>query len=177
MAVKVTDGILLSGKIQELYKFVEAIYARYEVRKAIIDDVINFNGCEIYQESDGNIHMDMTTFMQKIKPIEIDKERRKKQSENATKREIDTFRSLAGALLWIGCAVMPQASCVASFMQQNMNRLQVRNLIEANAQLKEVRERPCRIRYDTHTQTTTTSICTFSDASFNISYSHDYVRT
>lgn len=114
---KVTDDILLASKIPALNAFITVISERYAVWKSIINDEIYFNICSISQDTDGNIYMDSMNFLNKIKQIQIEKPHRKHQNEKAKKMEIDMYRSLAGALLWLGCALMPQASCLASFIQ------------------------------------------------------------
>lgn len=149
IAAKVTDEILLACNISDLNDFAEDISKRYKVRKIIIDDTIQFNGCNIYQDNEGNITMDMSNFLSNIKPISIDKARRKQSDEKAKKHEIYMYRSLAGSFLWIWSAVMPQSSCTASFMQQKVTRLLIRDLIDANARLKELRDLRAQIRYKT----------------------------
>lgn len=62
VAVIVTNDILLAGNIELLNQFAEEISTRYKVRKIIIDDMINFNGCQISQDSVGNVSMDMSSF-------------------------------------------------------------------------------------------------------------------
>lgn len=177
IAVKVTDDILFAGKIPDLKHFAEEISARYKVRKIIIDDIINFNGCKISQGSIGNIIMDMTEFLLKLIPIKIEKQRRKSPDERATKKETESFRSLAGSLLWFGNAVMPQASCAASFMQQRITRMYVRDLIDSNSQLKQLRELKAQIRFKVPTLYTDLSVCSFSDAAFNITACQSYGQT
>lgn len=177
IAAKVTDDILFAGKISALHHFTAVISKRYSVRKSIIDEEMQFNGCTISQDTLGNIHMDMSDFLNKIKPVEVENNRRTQANDKATGPEIEKCRSLAGALLWLGAAVMPQASCVASFMQQNINRICVRDIIDANARLKELRQLPCRIKYIAPKRHPIINICTFSDASYNISESQSYGQT
>lgn len=142
-----TDDILIAGFIPDLYTFAKVISGRYRVRKVIIDNDVQFNGCEISQDVLGNIRMDISAFLDKLEPIPITKQRRKEVHEKATKEETEMFRSMAGAILWIGSAVMPQAACIASFMQQKVTRLVVQDLIDANARLNELRDIKAWIKY------------------------------
>lgn len=77
IATKVTDDILIAGKIPGLTHFTKAISKRYAVRKSIIDEEIQFNGCLISQEDYGNADMDMSEFLIKVKPMVIEKCRQK----------------------------------------------------------------------------------------------------
>lgn len=115
----------------------------------------------------------------KINPISMDRKRRKEVHLKATTEEVESFRSLAGALLWLGSAVMPQAACIASFMQQKVTRLRVHDFIEANSRLKELRDLKPYIKYQQPEQHSTSDITvySFSDASFNISASQSYGQT
>lgn len=73
ISTKVRDCILLAGRIPNLNQFAEQIAAKYKVRKTIIDDKINFNGCTISQDNLRNIRMDMTEFLSKLSLIKMDK--------------------------------------------------------------------------------------------------------
>lgn len=81
--------------------------------------------------------------------------------------------------MWLGSAVMPQASCIASFMQQRVNRLHLQDIIDANARLKELHEKDASIRFNVPVPNTSPEIglCSFSDAAFNISSSESYGQT
>lgn len=59
-------------------------------------------------------------------------------------------------------------------MQQNINRLFVRDLIDANARLKELRQIPCRIKFAAPQSQHGLTICTLSDASLIILASQSY---
>lgn len=87
------------------------------------------------------------------------------------------YRSLAGSLLWLLSAIMPQASCTASFMQQLVTRMRFRDLIDANSKVKELRDLRERIRYIIIETKFNYTVYSYSDASFNISSSQSYVQT
>lgn len=177
IAVKVTDGLLIAGKIDILNGFAEEISRRYKVRKIIIEDLIRFNGRTIMQDNRGNIQMNMNEFLLKVNSIKISKARRKQTDERATKEEVKELRSLAGSLLWLGAAVLPQASLTASFMQQKVARLLVRDLIDANNRLKHLRETNAKIKFNVADKDNNLTVYSFSDASFNISSYQSYGQT
>lgn len=53
--VKITDDILFSGKEEMMKDFTAAIRKRFDISKAIIDSDMNFDGCKIQQDKEGNI--------------------------------------------------------------------------------------------------------------------------
>lgn len=50
---KVTDDLLFAGTKEELDRFVELIYKRFKISKAIIDVQIDFHACMILQDMRG----------------------------------------------------------------------------------------------------------------------------
>lgn len=79
---------------------------------------------------------------------------------------------------WLGTGTMPQASLAGSQMHQKSPQLTVNDLIEANSMLKEIRDLAPTIRFIIpKVDSDEVSITTFSDASFNVSFSRSYVQT
>lgn len=101
--------------------------------------------------------------------------KQKQTHELATKEEIQYYRSIAGAVLWIGGggAVISKASYVTSMMPQKVTRLHVSDIIEANSILHELRNLTPRIRY----KATRRNNCTFLEPSLNISSQVSYEQT
>lgn len=68
----------------------------------------------------------------------------------------------------------PQASCIASFMQQRLPRLSVSEIVEINAKLKELRDYQPQITFLAPGAQIVPKVSSFSDASFNISTAQRY---
>lgn len=113
--------------------------------------------------------MDMTEFLIKLQHIHLTKQRRREAKSRANDRETELFRSLAVSFLWLGSAVLPQASLVASFMQQKDTKLLVCDLIDANSHLKQLRETTAQIKFNVPNVNNDITICSFPEATFNIS--------
>lgn len=66
-----------------------------------MNDYTNFNRCDIFQYNSGNILLDTSKSLQKLKQIPLDKERRRQGYENASMAELQAFQSLARSLPWL----------------------------------------------------------------------------
>lgn len=77
---------------------------------------MNFNGCSIKQDSDGDITMDIIVYFKSIRRIEIFKARRKKLDKVVTPDKYNQYSTMEGSLIWAGDGVLPQASYVVSYM-------------------------------------------------------------
>lgn len=73
MPAEITDDIFLAGNIHEITSFYKLISKQYNVSKIIIDNQINFNGCNITQDSRGNIIKDMSRFLFSLQLVKIRK--------------------------------------------------------------------------------------------------------
>lgn len=177
MVSKVTDDILMAGSAHDLRQFASTMAQEYKLSKVVIDDEIQFNGCTIRKEEDGHTTIDMVEYMDRISQINIDADRYKKQQLKATDKEIEAYRALAGELVWIGYGTLPQAAVVASYMQQKVPTLTVHDLVEANKTLKELKDLRPVIRYLPHKKDANITVCTYSDAAFNISPRQSYGQT
>lgn len=69
--------------------------------------------------------------------------------EQATDKEKEHFRPLAGELVWIGSNAVPHESKIGSWMQQNVYRLKIDDVILANGRLKEMKEMKENITFKT----------------------------
>lgn len=174
---KVTDDLLMAGDKIGMENLVEDIKKRFELRKVIIGENITFNGGDIRQAHDGSVTLDMDSYVQSICFIKVSPARRKFRKEATTEKEVHDYRTLAGEFLWLVSATLPQASYFASYMQQQIPRLTVAELIEANSILKSLKDLNAVLKYRVPGNTDNVDVLTFSDDSFNISKSTRYSQT
>lgn len=178
MVAKVTDDLLIAADKEVLNEFVEQVRKRFKVSKSITNGTILFNGARIDRNEMGDISMTMQPFMESLKPIDMARSRRKQASDKATSREYQDYRSMAGSLIWAGNATLPQASYVASYMQQTAPKLRVHHVTEANKMLKELKDLNATITFKMMKKPAKRiEVWTFSDASFNIVAGRDYGQT
>ena len=69
----------------------------------------------------------------------ISKERKRQQDDQFRAEELKSYQASAGRLNYLGHAVLPEACFVASFLQQHVRNLRVKNLMAANESLHLVR--------------------------------------
>lgn len=165
MVAKVTDDFLVAGKLEYIHEFMDRLQQRFTVGKVVVDERFHFNGCEIEQDQSGNIRMSMIRYLDRLRPINVTRTRRKQRDMHANSEETKSYRALAGTLLYLGNGVLPQASLVVSLMQQCIANLKVQHLIDANEMLKDLLKLKPWITFRRPSNTEQVTYCTFSDAS------------
>lgn len=165
LVAKVTDDFLIGGNVKDIRNFIEKMKRRFAVGKAVVDKPFFFDGCEIHQDTAGNITMSMKRYVERLKPITLTKTRRSQEQEMATEEEKTQYRSLAGTLLYMGNAVMPQASYVTSVLQQQISALRVKHLAQANEMVKELLQLEPVLKYMKPANIKNAIVSSFSDAS------------
>jgi len=176
VVAKVTDDLLIARRVQLMNQCIEALSKRFEVGKSLVDSPFHFNGCEVEQDTVGNIILAMKGYMKQLVPIPLSRSRRKETASRATQEEISQYRSLAVIVLWLGSGVLPQAS-YSSTMQQKISILNVEHLREANEMAKELNCLKPWIKYCQPSNVTSAIVCSITDASFNICSGRDYGQT
>lgn len=167
---KVTDDFLLETTCEETQAFTELMQKRFKVGKVIINEKLHFNGCEIEQDEPGSITMSMIRYLDRLTPFDISRSRQKMRAYYATDKEVKLYRSLVATLMFLGNAVLPQASYATSLLQQKMPKLTFEELVLANNILKEVLSMKPQIVFKAPphtTQITEVIVSSFSDALFN----------
>ena len=180
IVAKVTDEFLLGGSLCEMCHFTEKLQKRFMVGKVIIDDKLHFDGCEIVQDKIGNVTMSMVRYLERLNPIDLSRSRTKMRKEIATDKEVTQYRSLAATLMYLGNAVLPQASYATSILQQMLPKLRIEELVKANDILKEVLALKPQILFKVPPKSdhiTEVLVCSFADASFNHSDMTGYGQT
>lgn len=94
-----------------------------------------------------------------------------------TNQEIDAFRTLAGGLVWLGSAVMPQADYFTSIMHPKIPIITFENLVQADVMLKALQRMLNVIRYRQPVENRNIDVLTFYDAAFNVSKERTYCQT
>lgn len=87
-----------------------------------------------------------------------------------------TYRALADSILFLGEAVLPQATMMTSFLQQKIGQLKVKHLVEANDMLKHLLKLRPIIMFIKPVQPRNASIVRYSDAS-HFNGERDYGQT
>lgn len=128
---KTTEDFLSAGIKEAVSILFEQMNKWFSVGKAIVKDRMNFNGCVIEIGPDKGVTLGMHAYRDRLAPIEMSRNRSKDINSRASEREIAEYWSLAGTLLYLGTAVLPQAALVTSVMQQRINQLKVIHVLYA----------------------------------------------
>ena len=107
----------------------------------------------------------MDEYLLTIKPIELTRQRRKQQQALCTDQDKKDFLGLTGSLNFLGHGVLPQASFIASHLQQSLGHLTVGYLCTANKCLQEMRSLRPMLKYVQPTSIQSPTFVGFSDAS------------
>ena len=139
LVAKVVDDLLLAGVHTALSDFRDAITKRFKVGRYTAGSSLLFNRLQIECRSNGDVFISMQEFFDTIDSLPISRARRKQQNERATHVELRSLQALAGKLNYLGHGILPQASLVASKMQQFVADLRVSHLCQANTALSQLR--------------------------------------
>ena len=179
MLTKVIDDFLVAGSVSDISSFVQSAKQQFEIGCVVIDDNIKYNGTEIEQASTGSIKLSMHEYCGRITPIPLTPSRRKNRNSPATPEEHTQYLRLAGLLNFLGKGALPCASFVTSHMLQKSGRLNVAAIVEANSMQKEISKLSPVISFVAPASNDKVHpfLCSFSDASFNISSKQSYGQT
>ena len=162
LGIHVDDGIGGGdGYFSKVIKELRAIYnfGSYD------EGEFNFTGIHFRQWLDGSIEMDQTTYIEKIAPIHIPRERRIRCNASLTPEEVKELRRLNGSLQYAAVHTRPDLAAKVGFLQTRINQGQVHHLIEANRVLHEAKTHRVSLMIVPISEEHVT-FCTFSDASF-----------
>lgn len=163
IVAKVIDDFLIAGHRDDIRDFISDLRMEFEVGNTAIGGVFRFNGCEI-QVSAAEIDISMWEYIERLTHIPTSRKRSKQREERATNDEETAYRALAGTIMYLGNALMPQASMTTSKMQQKLGNLRVKDLSEGNRSMREILTLRPYIRYKRVTERTDIRIISLSDA-------------
>lgn len=169
LVAKVVNDICLAGRCAEIHILSEHLHQVFELGATSTSEKLKFIGVDITTIAEGpdkrSVRMEMKDYLMRVKTIQISKSRKASPQLSVDERERAEYRSLAGTLLYLGQAVLPQACFVASRLQQKLGTLRVSYLIDANAMVAKLKKLQRSILYLSPDYIVDVCINTFSDAS------------
>ena len=166
--VKAVDDFLIAAAAADVDAFMTDLRNRFTLSDCVISNKLDFFGATIeYDPATRSATISMPDYFDRnIQHFEVDRIRNKQRSTAATDAEKKRIREIAGSLIFIGSAVLPQASFTASWMQQKQPTATVEDLVQINLALKHLRQLPHLVRVEAPpSQPDSVSIVTFADAS------------
>ena len=128
-----------------------------------------FCGANIVQSLDYNtIIISLANYIQKVKPITLEKARKTMIDDLCDERERRQLRALIGALAWPANQCVPQLSASMSLLQAAANKRFIRDVNEANKFLRYAKEtsKDFKLQIRTHGPLESLRLGTYSDASW-----------
>jgi len=83
---------------------------------------------------------------EKVKQVQIEKQRAKHREAMCTAKEISEFRSCLGCVSWVAGRTRPETSFEASFAASRVNELQVKHILRLNKTVRFLRARESVLR-------------------------------
>jgi len=131
--IGVATDDLLHGGGEEHWKKMKWIQQHYKLGKFAKGDG-RFVGKEIKCLPDGYIKVHQNMYVkEKIKTMDITKERKTQKYNLCTDQEVSALRALLGSLAWLAKETRPDLMGRVCILQQCMPKPYVRDMIEANA--------------------------------------------
>ena len=125
-----------------------------------------YTGIKFRQWDDSSIEYDQKSYIEKIKPIPIPRERKLQLQDEVTPSERTQYRSLVGALQYAAVHTRPDLSAKISELQTRSSKCTVEDLGKANKVLAEAKEFPVSLMV-LPIEPSQVSFAAFSDASFS----------
>lgn len=123
------DDTALGGSGEAFRRAVEGLKARFPYRKWRVGEG-EFCGAWYRQEKDGSISMNMSSFVDKIRPINVPKG--SNSSEPLSESQIKVLRAVNGSLNWLSTQSRPDLSVQTSFCQQSFPKPTIEDFRRAN---------------------------------------------
>eukprot|EP00971_Amphidinium_carterae_P340218 6478433-Amphidinium_carterae.1 len=141
-----TDDLLMGGNGKAFQQALAKLQQTFCFGKwqQLMSTTCTFNGRQLSQTEDYGFNYDMTNFVKKVLPIELNKGRKK--GDACTTEEVASFRKLLGALLWAARGGLPQILGDLSLLANRINTLTVEALMLLNKTLKRAQELAAPIR-------------------------------
>lgn len=147
LMTKGSDELLMARSVKPMNQLASHFKNCFDVRKGIINNTFNFNGCDVYQIRPGMWSCQWKNMSARLRLISLNAKRKKDRNARETQKKIRKFRTLAGELVWIWCSVLPQAPYALSMLQKLVPRMTVQKLIDANAMKNELKDLSEMIRF------------------------------
>ena len=128
----------------------------------------DFCGIHFKQREDGSIEMDQNKYVEKIFPIQVSRERRKKPNSPVDEAERQQLRQLCGSLQYASVHTRPDISAKVGVTASKINTACVEDLLQANRVLVEAKANRISLITVPIPESRVT-FCGFSDASFSTS--------
>ena len=142
--VKWKSDVVGQGKIKKVYNYktrVQALaeeftFGSWSFAAEHETQAMTYCGAEVWQDMRNyDVYISHETYLHKVKPITISKDRRATPQEECNAKEVHQLRAGIGALAWPAHQTSPHLCASLSVMQASVGQARVENLLEYNKTL------------------------------------------
>ncbi|CAE7795640.1 Copia protein [Symbiodinium microadriaticum] len=134
------DDSVTGGQGQKYERALSLLKEKFEFRKWRVRDG-DFCGARYTQsEATGEIVMTQESFVQKVRPLHLSRQRALNKGSELTEEETRCLRAINGSLNWLATQSRPDLSTQVSFSQQAFPRPKVSDAIAANQAIRRAKQ-------------------------------------
>ena len=125
-------GCLKSPRYQAVVAQLKSNFSFREWKEE--QSTLEYCGCELVKFPEGGACLQQSKYMEKVKPITIDKKR--SAADLLKEREITQLRGLLGSLQWPAVQTAPHLQCNTSLLAGQITKANVQTIMDCNRLLK-----------------------------------------
>ena len=133
------DDIIFTGTELFQKKYMQKLKDKYPFKHWKTNQG-EFLGRYVQKNKDGSISINQQEYCEKMKTIELTRERRRERNDDLTERERSQLRGVAGALNWVTTATRPDLAAVTASVQQKIATAKIGDIAQANQAVAEARD-------------------------------------
>lgn len=133
------DDILFTGTAEFQNTYMQKLKDKYPFKHWKVNQG-EFLGRYLQKNGDGSISVNQKEYCEKMKTIELSRERRREKNADLTEKERSQLRGVAGALNWITTATRPDMAAATASVQQKITSAKVGDIAQANQAVAEARD-------------------------------------
>ena len=162
LGIHVDDGI--AGGSAKFRAMIKRVEERFKFGSFEEGEFV-YTGIHFRQWDDGSIEYDQIKYVEKIRPIVLEKGRKEDPEALVSEVERTELRRIIGALQYASVHSRPDISAKVGELQSAVTKARVKDLLLANKVLQEAKENPMTLMV-LPVDPTMVTFCAFSDASF-----------
>lgn len=113
---KVVDDILVAGSLLDMHAFFEKMTSKFKLSRFLCDVPFEFHSLFVQQDANGEITLSISAYLKaNVHCISLSKQQKSRPDDLCAPEFHGYVRKFAGALNYLGQAVLPQASFLASW--------------------------------------------------------------
>ena len=142
LSVHVDDGI--GGRDKYFGEVIERLRGIYEFG-AYNEGQFEFCGVKHFQWDDGSIEMEQSSYIQKISPVEIPRNRRQDPKSSLTDTETQMLRQICGSLQYAAVHTRPDLAAKVGELQAAIPKGRIDHLLNANRTPNGAKTKPASV--------------------------------